>query len=97
MTKNQRFRLVDRVLDAGTPVVVLAHDKTVHAWACGELGVLHYVYVPPELRGNGLGAQLIALAVGGYLERINVTHEWPGESRRFRYTPHLLHRETEAA
>lgn len=97
MRRRQRFALVDRVLDAGAPVIVLANGPTIHAWACGRDGVLHFAYLPPELRGKGLGAKAIALAVGGYFERINVTHEWPGESRRFRYTPHLLHREPEAA
>ncbi len=89
--KRKRFALVDRILDLGTPVVCLASDElTVHAWACGIAGTLHYVYVPPELRGNGLARRVITAAVGGYPEHINVTHKWPRESARFRYAPSLL-------
>jgi GNAT superfamily N-acetyltransferase len=96
-SKPARFRLVDRVLDARARCIVLAEDATVHAWACGSEDALHYVYVPPELRGHGIAAKLIALVLGSYAERINVTHPWPRASSRFRYTPHLLHREREAA
>ncbi len=91
LRKRGRFALVDRALDDGTPVVCLASDDlTVHAWACGESGTLHYVYVPPELRGNGLARRVITAVLGSYPERINTTHEWPRPSSRFRYTPHLL-------
>lgn len=94
LRKRARFSLVDRMLDEGAPVVCLASDElTVHAWACGESATLHYVYVPPELRGNGLARRVISALLGSYAERINVTHEWPRASARFRYTPHLLLRE----
>jgi len=93
LSKPARFRLVDRMLDAGAPVIVLAEGPTVHAWACGEADTLHYVYVPPDLRGFGIAAKLIALALGGYPERINVTHRWPRESSRFVFRPQLTHRE----
>lgn len=96
LSKPARFRLVDRMLDSGTPVIVLAEGPTVHAWACGETDTLHYVYVPPDLRGHGIAAQLIALVVGEYAEHINVTHEWPRESARFVLKPHLIHREAAA-
>lgn len=97
LSKPARFRLVDRTLDSGARCIVLAEGATVHAWACGAEDALHYVYVPPDLRGFGLAARLIALVLGSYAERINVTHPWPRASARFRYTPHLLHREREAA
>lgn len=93
LSKPERFKLVDRVLDSGAPVVVLANGRTVHAWACGDADALHYVYVPPELRGAGLARRVITAAQGGYRDRINVTHEWPRESARFRFTPHLLLKE----
>lgn len=93
LTKPERFKLVDRILDSGARCIVLAQDVTVHAWACGTGDTLHYAYVPPELRGHGLAARVMALALGGYPLRIHVTHEWPGASRRFVFTPHLLHRE----
>ncbi len=94
MRKSERFDLVDRLLDGGSVgVVVLATDeRTVHAWAAGEIGVLHYVYVAPELRGNGFARQAITEVLGDYPEHINVTHPWPRASSRFRYRPHLIAR-----
>lgn len=96
MRKSARFDLVDRIIDGGAPVVCLASDElTVHAWACGEGETLHYVYVPPELRGggNGFARRIISALLGHYPDRVNITHEWPRASSRFRYTPHLLLRE----
>lgn len=90
ITRRERFQLVDRILDGGADVVVLARDRTVHAWACGDLGLLHYVYVPPELRKKGLARRLITELLGEYPKHINVTHPWPRESSRFRYVPNLL-------
>jgi GNAT superfamily N-acetyltransferase len=92
LSKPQRFRLVDRILDGGARCIVLAEGATVHAWGCGAEDALHYVYIPPELRGHGLASQIIALVLGSYAERINVTHPWPRASSRFRYTPHFIHR-----
>lgn len=90
---SERFDLVDRILDAGARVVCLATDeRTVHAWACGDGETLHYVYVPPELRGHGLARRCITELFGRHPDRINVTHEWPRASSRFRYTPHLIQR-----
>lgn len=90
MPKRERFKLVDRILDGGADVVVIATGATVHAWACGEDDALHYVYVPPELRGKGLTRRLITALFGDYADHINVTHPWPRESARFRYVPTLL-------
>ena len=90
MRRRDRFRLVDRILDGGADVFVIANGDTVHAWACGDLGMLHYVYVPPELRRKGLARRLITALLGDYPQHINVTHGWPRESSRFRHVPHLL-------
>jgi len=91
MAKRDRFALIDRILDGGARVVCLATDeRTVHAWACGDADVLHYVYVPPELRGEGLARRAITALMGDYPERIHVTHEWPRASRRFRFAPYRL-------
>ena len=101
----ERFALVDRILDGGARCVVLAtDDRTVHAWACADTyeGVrkwspdgefpllLHYAYVPPELRGNGLARRLITELLGEYPDRIHVTHEWPRVSSRFRLSLYRL-------
>lgn len=91
MRLPERFQLVDRVLDGGARCVVLATDeRTVHAWACGEGETLHYVYVPPELRGHRLARRVITALFGDYPERIHVTHEWPRASARFRFAPYRL-------
>lgn len=83
------FRLVNRIIDSST-VLVLAHGPTVHAWACGDGELLHYAYVPPELRGRGLTRQLVTALCGSYPEHIRVTHPWPGKSDRFQYVPRRL-------
>jgi GNAT superfamily N-acetyltransferase len=93
LSKPARFRLVDRIIDSGAPVIVLATQATVHAWGCGAEDTLHYVYVPPELRGHGIARRVITALLGAYPERINVTHEWPRESARFVFKPHLIYRE----
>jgi GNAT superfamily N-acetyltransferase len=83
------FRLVNRIVDASR-VVVIASGPTVHAWACGDGDVLHYVYVPRELRGRGIARRLISQLFEGYPERVRVTHPWPFSSNRFQYVPHAL-------
>jgi hypothetical protein len=85
LTKQERFARVDRMLEAGARVVVLANDVTVHAWAAGQNGVLFYAYVPPELRGEGLARQVITKLLWGYPETIPITHPWPWASERFRF------------
>jgi len=92
LAKPKRFELVDRILDAGATCIVLANDRTVHAWACGSDGVLHYAYVPPELRGKGLARRLISLVLGSYPERIPITHSWPFASTRYVHTALTLPR-----
>lgn len=87
---REAFRFVNRVLDSGVDVVCLANDSTVHAWACAGPDALHYVYVPPELRREGIAKRLITSLLGEYPEHVNITHRWPFESSRFRFNPHLL-------
>lgn len=91
--KRESSTVADCVIDAGATVIVLAtDDRTVHAWACAEDGTLHFVYVPEELRGRGLGAKVIALALGEYPQRIQITHPWPLHSQRFVYSKGLARR-----
>ena len=89
--------VVDRVLDApGTRVVVMASDgaaRTLHAWACATGDVLHYAYVPPELRHEGLARQAITAVLGSYPEHVATSHAWPFESARFRRQDHHLLRQ----
>ncbi len=91
---DERFKLIDRILGSGVRVLVLASDeRTVHAWACGGHDTLDYCYVPPELRRSGFARDVITRLFGHYPDHIDVTHPWPRSSTRFRYRPHLIHRE----
>ena len=86
LRQAERFKLVDRVLDRGARVVVIGGaGSTVHAWAAGEDDVLHFVYVPPELRNKGFARRAITALFGQYAEHISTSHPWPRPSRRFRY------------
>lgn len=80
-------RLVNRVLDSDARVIVFANGRTVHAWACGEgANILHYAYVPPELRKNGFLRKLVTSLFGEYPDCIRTTHPWPWPSGRYQYT-----------
>jgi GNAT superfamily N-acetyltransferase len=70
--------------------------NTIHGWACGEAGVLHYVYVPADLRGRGIGGELVRAVCG---ERGVITHQ-PPRTRAlagFVYNPFALFRALENA
>lgn len=91
LTRSEHWPVVDRILDRDAPVMVLSTEGgAVHGWACGEGGTLHYAYIPPELRERGLGRRVIEAALGEYGDRIDVTHPWPWQSRRYRWNPYLL-------
>lgn len=84
-------RLVERILSAAcSRAVVLCSESNpdaLHAWACASDKALHYVYVPPELRGSGLARVAIEAALGTYADSIDVTHRWPFPSQRFSFDP----------
>lgn len=85
LSLNEKFARVDGILaEEGTRVVCLAGGSTVHAWASGIGTRLHYAYVPPDLRGEGLARKVITELLGGYPEVIDITHPWPFASDRFR-------------
>lgn len=93
LSKAQRFRLVDVVLSRARVSVLASDARTVHAWACSSDDVLHYAYVPPELRGHGLARRAIEHVMGAYPDRVVVSHRWPYESSRYRHDPDMLLRE----
>lgn len=66
-------------------------DFTVHAWACGSPGVLHYVYVPPELRRKGIASALIRHVCG---HTFQYGRPWPYKKGPTggTYNPYLLGR-----
>lgn len=91
---GKHWRAVDRVLDApDTRVSVLASDaaaRTIHAWAAASGDLLHYVYVPPELRRAGIARKLITSLLGSYPDRIAISTAWPFASTRFHWQAHPL-------
>lgn len=93
-TLRRYWDIVDRILDApATRVMVLASDeaaRTLHAWAAATGDVLHYAYVPPELRAQGFARQVITSALGSYPAHITTSHDWPFASTRFERRPHRL-------
>lgn len=66
-------------------------DFTVHAYVVGSPGVLHYVYVPPDLRGKGIARALIRHVCGHTYE---YGRPWPfkKEPSGGTYNPYLLGR-----
>lgn len=100
-TLQEHWHVVDRILDsASTRVSVLCSASgptMLHAWCAWDepSGALHYVYVPPELRGAGLARRVISSALGSYPPVLSATHPWPSSpkqrtSRRFRWDPYPL-------
>lgn len=47
----------------------------IHGWICGEPGLLHYVYVPAELRRKGLARAMVHAVCG---EHGRCSHRRPG-------------------
>jgi GNAT superfamily N-acetyltransferase len=88
-SKKRRYELVDRIIDNGAVVKVLATDDlTVHGWAAAHGELLHFVYIAAPLRRQGLGRRIISAVLGGiYPEHIEVTHAWPSASGRFVFRP----------
>ena len=93
-TLRKYWSIVDRVLDdPDTRVMVAASDmaaRTIHAWAAATGDVLHYAYVPPELRREGLARRVITAALGLYPDIVSTSHAWPFASSRFVRQPHPL-------
>lgn len=66
-------------------------DFTIHAWACGGPGTLHYVYVPPDLRGKGIARALIRHVCG---HTFSYGRPWPYKKAPSggTYNPYILGR-----
>lgn len=84
-------RVVD-VLLARCAALVLCHREDtsiLSGWVCGSPSVLHYVYVPHDLRGNLLAKAMVSAAMGGYPALIPTSHKWPHHTARFAFNPYL--------
>jgi GNAT superfamily N-acetyltransferase len=72
-------------------VLVAEDDYTILGWACGRPGELYAVYVVPELRGIGVGRELI----GSFREPgrpLDLLRPWPGRPlANSRYNPYCLY------
>ena len=68
-------------------LVASTSPKTIHAWVCATPGVLHYVYVPRDLRGNKIGRHLVAAVAG---EKGVHTHLRAPYNGFETYDPHAL-------
>ena len=62
--------------------------STIHGWCVGTHKMVHYLYVPPELRRKGLGKAMITNVMGSYAGMIECSHRWPFVSNRFLYVPY---------
>jgi hypothetical protein len=69
-----QVRRVERLWDRAHIVCREQAADTIHAWVCGSPGVLHYVYVPPNLRRKKL-AETAVRAVCGHA--VAFSHQWP--------------------
>lgn len=74
-----------------TWIVTSEDGFTVHAWVAGVPGVLHYVYVPPDLRGKGIARALIRHVCG---HTFQYGRPWPFKKAPSggTYNPYLLGR-----
>lgn len=69
-----QVRRVERLWDRARIICREPSPDTIHGWVCGDTGLLHYVYVPPDLRGRGLAREVVRAVCGPKLE---FTHRWP--------------------
>lgn len=85
------YRIIDALLDSGARVLCIATDeRTVHAWCAGDGDTLHFVYVAPELRRNGLARHMLREMFG---ERgpLLASHEAPKRlAPRAQWNPYIL-------
>lgn len=70
---GQRRRIRQLWPDVHVLCRAVAPDS-IYAWVCGRPGVLHYVYILPELQRRGLARALVTEICG---EEVDMTHRWP--------------------
>lgn len=80
-------RIVTDLMPLVHCMVSPAAPQTIHAWVCGSPGVLHYAYVPRELRGNGIGRDLVKAVAGDAGVHTHLRATFKGFES---YDPHAL-------
>lgn len=100
--RNARLSIFDKfypdvvrsLLETETAAVMTLEGKdAIHAWACGRApNLLHFAYVPKNLRGHGLGRAVIDATLGGYPATVFVTATPLSNAnhRRFVYNPFVM-------
>lgn len=85
------FRIVNALLERAPRVLCIATDeRTVHAWAAGQESTLHFVYVAPELRRQGL-ARLLLRDMFGEAGPSLCSHEMPRKlCPRAHFNPYIV-------
>lgn len=89
---HRQPKLVEFLMDKYGWQVLCSEEEedAIHAWICASDSVLHYIYVPPDLRGRGIAKMLISYVFSDYPEYIRTTHIWPHMTKRFYYDPYIL-------
>jgi ribosomal protein S18 acetylase RimI-like enzyme len=60
-------KFAEEAFDSGLVFVDTSDGYSINGWVCGvhdKVSVLHWVYVPPELRGMGVASKLIQETLG---------------------------------
>jgi GNAT superfamily N-acetyltransferase len=71
----------ERAFDAGMVFIETSDGFSVNGWMCAKWSspkCLHWMYVPPELRGMGVGSHMISEILGKGVE----VSRWPESMRK---------------
>lgn len=69
--------------------VLTTDGSSIHGWVCGKMGLLHYVYVPTELRGNGFGSKMV-LSLTGVGPDYTRENRWIKQKVKGTFNPYRL-------
>lgn len=69
--------------------VLTTDGDSIHGWVCGKPGLLHYVYVPTELRNSGIGSALV-LGQSGVRPQYSRESDWLKLKIKGTYNPYRL-------
>jgi GNAT superfamily N-acetyltransferase len=80
--------VAERKWDLASVIVSKDNPALAHGWVCASEGRLWHVYLPPELRGKGIGRLLVQSTAG---VRYSVSKPWPKipNGHQVTYNPYL--------